>query len=51
MIHRNMNEKYSPKKILNAIQIRLDLKIVRLQSPDRPNPGGPDSKYFIGPLK
>ena len=27
------------------------LKIARLPSPDRPNVGGVDSKFFIGPLK
>ena len=27
------------------------LKIARLPSPDRPNVGGADSKFFIGPLK
>ena len=30
---------------------RLDLKIVRLPSPDQRNSGGADSKYFIEPLK
>ena len=37
--------------IIDHYRIRLDLKIVRLPSPDRPNSGCADSKYFIGPLK
>ena len=31
--------------------LRWTYKIVRLPSPDRPNAGAADSKYFIGPLK
>ena len=33
------------------LKVRLDLKIVCLPLPDRPNPRGANSKYFAGPLK
>ena len=36
------------KKINYFDKLRLDLKIIR--SPDRPNTGGADPKYVIGPL-
>ena len=29
----------------------MNTRLVRLPSPDQPNSGGADSKYFIGPLK
>ena len=38
------------KKINYFDKLRLDLKIIRLRSPDRPNTGGADTKYVIGPL-
>ena len=41
-------------KVVGDLPITLQTglkKIVRLPSPDRPNVGGADSKYFIGPLK
>ena len=38
------------KKINYFDKLRLDLKIIRLLSPDRPNTGGADTKYVIGPL-
>ena len=49
MIHRNMNEKYSPKKILNAIQIRLDLKIAVCSHPTDPTPEVPIQNISLDP--